>query len=135
MIYNAVYFIELNNGIKYYKTDSFWSKNPEAKYAKLHTDEDSKKFLESYLYTLQWILENEKKDGGFEEYRIKNINSLYGYQIFDPDQIDSKNNFILKENPVLSQPFYISIISDIKEDGTVIIEDYKKIIREEKLNI
>ena len=45
----AIYFIELKDGKKLYKTDTFWSKTENLYHAKLHDDSehDQKRFFES----------------------------------------------------------------------------------------
>jgi len=113
----AIYFIE-SNRIKYYKTDTFWSKSKYALHAKEHDDSkyDQERFLESLLYF-------PNKDDKSKDELLKVIdfydNSIYGYQTLD----DNKN---------ILNTYHLNLI---QFDGEKFItSDYKQNLRQEKIN-
>ena len=57
---------------------------------------------------------------------------IYGYQTFDEDQLQSQ--FSLKEDSEISEPVYLKMIQNIKDDGSFEVIDYKQILRDEKIN-
>jgi len=127
----AIYFLEKDN-VKYYKCDTFWSKSKDRQNAKIHDDSeyDQDRFFKSALYSLSRIgnYNEEEKDS------IKNFfeGCIYGYQTFDEDQLQSQ--FSLKEDSEISEPVYLKMIQNIKDDGSFEVIDYKQILRDEKIN-
>jgi hypothetical protein len=113
----AIYFIE-SKGIKYYKTDTFWSKSKDQLHAKEHDDskDDQERFLESLLYF-------PNKGDKSKDDLVKTIefydNSIYGYQTLD-------------DNKTILNTYHINLI---QFDGEKFItSDYKQTLREEKIN-
>jgi hypothetical protein len=117
----AIYFIE-SKGIKYYKTDTFWSKLKDQLHAKQHDDSqhDQERFLESLLYFPN--KDDKSKEPQFYDL-VKTIefydNSIYGYQTLD----DNKN---------ILNTYHLNLI---QFDGEKFItSDYKQTLRQEKIN-
>lgn len=127
----AIYFLEKDN-VRYYKCDTFWSKSQDRQNAKIHSDSeyDQDRFFDSALYSLNRIgnYNEEEKDS------IKDFfeGCIYGYQTFKDDQL--QNQFSLKEDSEISEPFYLKMIQNVKDDGTFEVIDYKQILRDEKIN-
>jgi hypothetical protein len=122
----AIYFIE-SKGVKYYKTDTFWSKSTDFKHAKDHDDSqhDQDRFLESLLYRPnKFNLEINStsiqidKDADLVDFYNE---SIYGYQTLnDLGEIISTVN--------------VKIIHYDQSDKLFKHNDYKQLIREDKIN-
>jgi hypothetical protein len=110
----AIYFVE-SNGVKYYKTDTFWTKSKDYTHAKSHNDSeyDITRFFESLLH----YPNNPNRSSEFDFVGFYD-NSLYGYQTIDD------SNVIMTH--------YVKIIK--YEDGKFIGIDYKQINRDNKIN-
>lgn len=113
----SIYFIE-SNQIKYYKTDTFWSKSIDYRNAKEH--DDSKDNQERFLESLLFLPNNSEKTEDLLNKTIKFYNnSIYGYQTLDND-----NNIL--------DTFYLKLI---EFNGSEFISiDYKQILRDNKIN-
>ena len=115
----AIYFIEIN-GIKYYKTDSFWSMSENYTHAKRHTDSsyDQDRFFKSLID----VLNPYTMLGSFYKGDVqKCVGGLYGYQ------------HILCEGE-LSDPFYLRVIDSILENGQVEWSDAKVTFRDKLID-
>jgi hypothetical protein len=115
----AIYFIE-SKGTKYYKTDTFWSKSIEHKYAKVHDDSqyDIERFFTSLL---GYWNRNKEKLTSDELSGIVDFydNSIYGYQLIN----DSR------------EPIETHSIKLIRyHEGDLISDDYKSINRDNKID-
>lgn len=124
---NAVYFIELKDGRRLYKADSFWSKTEDIKKAKIHDDSeyDKQRFFESLVSSFKPWIENELTDERWEAYK-KCEGGKYGYQTFN---LDTSLNLDLS---TLSEPYYLTQIESISKSGDVVaptIESYKRDIK------
>ena len=112
----AIYFVE-SKGVKYYKTDTFWSKSKDYTHAKSHDDSeyDITRFFESLLHYPN-NTNRETKQFDFVDFYD---NSIYGYQT-----IDDSNNVM--------DTHYVKIIK--YEDDKFIGIDYKQVNRDSKIN-
>jgi hypothetical protein len=112
----AIYFIE-SEGIKYYKTDTFWGKSTDFKRAKYHNDDQHDQDPIIYIM-LNWDSKNlllPDKPNNFYN------NSIYGYQTLnDLGEITSTVN--------------VKIINYDESDKLFKCSDYKQSIREDKIN-
>jgi hypothetical protein len=122
---NAVYFIELKDGRRLYKADSFWSKTEDIKKAKIHNDSenDKQRFFESLVSSFKPWSENELTDESWEIYK-KYEGGKYGYQTFTDDYA--------LDLSTLSEPYYLTQIESILKSGDVVaptIEAYKRDIK------
>ncbi len=126
---NAIFFIE-KDGVKKYKTDTFWSKDTNPMYAKLHHTDDVDRFLKGYLYSIESYAERHNDE--FVKIKNEYKGIKYGYQTFEDDQ--KQSTYTLKENPILSEPVYCFIIEDIDDNGVCKLLDYKVIERDIKIN-
>ena len=123
----AIYFIEVD-GIKQYKCDTFWSKSPEVRHAKIHDDSkhDQDRFFKSLCDGFKPWGTPELLDSEFETFR-KYEGSLYGYQeVLKVD--DEFNGYSLLDGYELSEPKYIIQIKSISRKGEVESFDYKTMI-------
>jgi predicted class III extradiol MEMO1 family dioxygenase len=113
----AIYFVE-SKGVKYYKTDTFWSKSTDFRHAKDHDDSqhDQDRFLDSLLYRPNRPdFEKDDKYINFWD------NTIYGYQTLnDLGEITSTIN--------------LKMIHYDHSDKLLKHTDYKQLIREEKIN-
>ena len=112
---DAIYFIE-TNGIKYYKTDTFWSKSKEYKYAKMHNDseDDQERFLDSLLFGTTRFNKDE-----MEKYKDFYDKSIYGYQTII--------------NGEIIETFNLNYIEYNKDENMFIRHNKKVIDRDEKI--
>jgi len=113
----AIYFIE-SKGVKYYKTDTFWSKSKDQLHAKEHDDSqnDQERFLSSLLYFPNKY--DKSKDDLVKTIEFYD-NSIYGYQTLD-------------DNKTILNTYHLKLI---QFDGEKFItSDYKQTLREEKIN-
>ena len=118
----SVYFIE-KQGIKYYKTDSFWSKSKEIKNAKRHGDSeyDQDRFFEALCYNLKPYKSEEWDDENYLKI-LEYKDSIYGYQtIIDPECS-------------IVDTVYLKVIEDTSKTGEVSSTSYKIKNREDKIN-
>lgn len=120
----AIYFIE-SKRVKYYKTDTFWSKSKDFKHAKDHDDSqhDQDRFLDSLLPNKSNLEINSNgiqidKDADLVDFYNE---SIYGYQTLnDLGEIISTVN--------------VKIIHYDQSDKLFKHNDYKQLIREDKIN-
>lgn len=120
---NAVYFIELKDGRRLYKADSFWSKTEDIKKAKIHDDSenDKQRFFKSLVSSFKpW--RSELTDERWEAYK-KCEGGKYGYQTFADDALST-----------LSEPYYLTQIESISKSGDVIAPTLEAYKRDIKLN-
>lgn len=114
----AIYFIE-SKRVKYYKTDTFWSKSKDFKHAKDHDDSqhDQDRFLDSLLSVVFRHIQIDKDADLVDFYN----ESIYGYQTLnDLGEIISTVN--------------VKIIHYDQSDKLFKHNDYKQLIREDKIN-
>ena len=128
---NAIYFIELKNGKRYYKTDSFWSKSVEFKYAKLHLDtkNDQDRFFISLCGIFKPYKDEELNNDDYKRISDNYIGSLYGYQTI----LSKGEVFCPNENSILSEPIYLIYINSIDKKGNVEYSDARTILRDKKI--
>lgn len=128
----VIYFIEVN-GVKKYKTDSFFTMSDDAKFAKPHSyhDEDPDRFFKTLCYL------PDKKEKDFFRKRVDKLvtlqGGLFGLQVI---QNGGTASFLYTvPQPIeLSDPVYFKIIDDVSPDGIINITDYKIIDRNNKIN-
>lgn len=132
-IQRAIYFIELKDGTKLYKCDSFWSTSENYKNAKLHdnSEYDQDRFLESLksLFRYSVSVTNSIKENNIDSNTLKNTiekyqNSKYGYQIKE----------MIDDNIKLSEPIYLTEIYSISIDGDVEAPSIKSYNRNNNIN-
>ena len=127
----AVYFIELTDGTRFYKCDTFWSKSPQIKHSKIHDDSeyDQKRFFESLVSGFKPWQTEELNDEDYQKNK-RYEGAKYGYQ----KVLDGVTGFTLPEDVKLSEPVYLTQIETINKKGEVsapTIESYK---RDTKIN-
>jgi len=128
----AIYFVEIE-GIKYYKTDSFWSKSKDFTHAKIHDDSrnDKDRFFTGLIggvkpYNME---EHDEEDW----VKIQRWNgSLYGYQTVISD--GKSDRWTLAEDAVLSKPFYLKRIDSVSRTGEVEWSDAIVVLRDQKID-
>ena len=128
----AIYFIEIE-GVKYYKTDTFWSKSKDFKHAKIHSDSnnDQERFFDPLIYQLKPRQKPEHDEDEWNKLQ-KWIGSLYGFQRVIKD--DESNGWTLSEHALLSEPVYLRIIDTISKSGIVESIDAKVVMRDKLID-
>lgn len=130
----AIYFVELKDGTKLYKCDSFWSTSENYKNAKLHdnSEYDQERFLDSlkslFRYSVS-VTNSIKESINIDSNTLKNIiekyqNSKYGYQIQE----------VINDDIKLSEPIYLTEIEYISIDGDVEAPSIKSYNRNININ-
>lgn len=127
----AIYFVELENGEKRYKTDSFWSKSKDFTHAKVHDDSnyDKERFFISLCGGFRPWNTDELNEQDYESIQ-KYQNSLYGYQTI----LSDFSEYLLPSDALLSEPHYLKRIDTISKKGEVEFTDTKVIFRDKKID-
>jgi hypothetical protein len=129
----AVYFVEIE-GVRYYKTDSFWSKSKKFTDAKIHDDgkSDKERFFVSLCSGFKPFKKDEHPEDEYNDWILKYSGSLYGYQTVKSD--GNSDRFSLSEDAQLSDPIYLRRIDSISRSGIVESSDAIQILRDEKID-
>lgn len=128
----AVYFIEIE-GVKYYKTDSFWSKSKDFTHAKIHDDSqsDRERFFMSLLSGLKPRTDGVHNDEDWKKVQ-RWIGSLYGYQTVVSE--GNSDRWTLSEDTILSKPYYVKRIDSIDRSGKAEFSDAIVVFRDKKID-
>ena len=127
----AIFFVEIE-GIRFYKTDTFWSKSKDFTNAKVHTDseDDKRRFFAPLIERLKPYKKFEHSDDEFDKIK-KWIGALYGYQKVIKEVSDG---WTLSKDSELSDPVYLRIIDSVNKFGDVDSSDAKIVIRNRLIN-
>ena len=127
----AIYFIEIE-GVKYYKTDTFWTKSSDFTNAKIHEDTsyDKNRFFNSLITGLKPLSDELLEDEDWVNVQ-RFIGSIYGYQTI----LSESSVFLpLSRDVILSKPFYLKKIDSVNRKGEVEWTDYMVINRDNLIN-
>lgn len=127
----AIYFIELKDGTKLYKCDSFWSTSKNYINAKVHDDSeyDQFRFFESFKSSFRYVNTFESSEDS-KLYMEKFENAKYGYQIYKLLGNGDVNEVELSDPIYLTEIEYISIDGDIEAPS---IKSYNRNININKI--
>ena len=130
----SIYFIEIE-GVKYYKTDSFWSKNKDFTHAKIHTDskDDKQRFFTSLISGLKPYPTGTAEWDDEDWIKIQRWKgSLYGYQTVVSE--GESDRWTLSEDSILSEPKYLKRIDSVTKTGEIEFSDEIVLNRDKKID-
>lgn len=129
---DVLYFIE-KDGVRRYKTDSFWSKSVKLEYAKIHSDSisDQVSYFKSLCMDITCLEEYMKPDEQERKLELYDgyEGALYGYQKI----LSKRTGIYLDPDCKLGDPVYLNVILDVTHDGKFRTLDYKSYLRNVKL--
>jgi hypothetical protein len=130
----AVIFIETNDGLVYYKCDTFWSKSLNIKNAKVYYDDQNEidKWINSYKYNIEQAAKNNMED--YVQNIYPNFNECKcGYITIDSKFIIN-GGYSISDDVELGQKLYThQLYLDIEGKNQTFVDIRKQLIREEKL--